>query len=260
MKKHRMRLSKGTSGEMKSAGNGRGNLVVNLVATLRNHIEVGDYPIGSRLPSEAQLTAQHGVSRTVVREAVAALRADGFVEPKQGAGVFVTEPPAAPDLPFRNIDPTRVSSVLEMLELRIAIEVEMAGLAAQRRSPVQEENIVNCHRAVSGLVRSGDSTAEADFALHLSIADATNNPRFREFLEMLGPGVIPRRALRSSSSAPVSSDYQSMIDSEHERIVNAIIDGDTETARAAMRKHLDGSISRYRTLLMSSRPDPSNDI
>ena len=97
----------------------------------------GQFPPGSRLPSEAQLTEAHGVSRTVVREAIAALRADRLVEARQGAGVFVLEAevPAPTPLFLRNIDHERVSSMIELLELRTAVEVEAAGLAALRRSP-----------------------------------------------------------------------------------------------------------------------------
>ena len=233
----------------------RGNLVVNLVSTLRDKIEHGDYDVGSRLPTEAQLSEQHGVSRTVVREAIAALRSDGLVEPRQGAGVFVLERQAPAELPFHDVDPNRVSSVIEMLELRTAVEVEVAGLAALRRSPAQEERIMECHRLVSELARAGASTSDADFALHLAIADATNNARFREFLEILGPKLIPRRALREADAAPVSGSYQTLIDAEHESIVNAIVEGDREAARLAMRRHLEGSTSRYRKLLWAARGD-----
>ena len=76
------------------------------------------------------------MSRTVVREAIASLRADRLVEAKQGAGVFVLEPQAvvqSPLLSLQNIDPERVSSMIEVLELRTAVEVEAAGLAALRR-------------------------------------------------------------------------------------------------------------------------------
>lgn len=233
----------------------RGNLVVNLATTLRDQIEHGEYDVGNRLPTEAQLSEQHGVSRTVVREAIAALRSDGLVEPRQGAGVFVLRRQVPGDLPFSDVDLNRVSSVIEMLELRTAVEVEVAGLAAVRRSPAQEERIMECHELVSELARAGASTSEADFALHLAIADATNNARFREFLEILGPKLIPRRALRSEDAAPVSGSYQSLIDAEHASIVNAIVEGDSDAARLAMRRHLEGSTLRYRKLLWSARAD-----
>ena len=240
----------------------RGSLVAHLVQTLRDQLTRGEFPVGGRLPSEAQLSSTHGVSRTVVREAIAALRADDLVEPRQGAGVFVLQvrPPA--QLPFQNIDTNRISSVVEVLELRNAVEVEAAGLAALRRAPAQEEAIVERFREVSDLAQSGKSTAEADFALHMAIADATSNSRFVGFLRMLGPDVIPRYALRATRDGPTPDSYQSMIQDEHRQIISAILDGDQKAARTAMRRHLAGSLSRYRTLLretvqLPAGPEPS---
>lgn len=143
--------------EMQREGNGRpsGTLVVQVAEALRRAIQGGEYKPGDKLPSEARLTETHGVSRTVVREAIAALRSDGLVEPKRGAGVFVLEPAATPGLPFQNIDHARISSIIELLELRAAVEVEAAGLAATRRSPAQEEAIMDRHRAVGGCIAKG---------------------------------------------------------------------------------------------------------
>ena len=77
---------------------------------------------GERLPSEAQLTEAFSVSRTVIREAIATLRADGLVEPRQGAGVFVLEPAETAQRPFQIVDVDKISSIIEMLELRTAVE------------------------------------------------------------------------------------------------------------------------------------------
>lgn len=234
---------------------GAGTLVQRLGDTLRKAITAGQFPPGSKLPSEAQLSEAHGVSRTVVREAIASLRADRLVEARQGAGVFVLTPQDPPPAPLLigNIDPARVSSMIELLELRTAVEVEAAGLAALRRSPAQEEVILERHYAIRACLEAGQSTTEADFALHLAIAEATNNPRFREFLAMIGKTVIPRAALRDEDSEEDQSAYLRLIDAEHADIVEAISLGDGEAARDAMRRHLRGSQSRYRALLREQR-------
>lgn len=235
---------------------GFSTLTARLADNLRRSLASGQFPPGSKLPSEAQLSEAHGVSRTVVREAIAALRADRLVEARQGAGVFVLETPGvAPAglLSVRNVDPDRVSSMIEMLELRTAVEVEAAGLAALRRSPAQEEAILDQHYAVRACLEAGTSSADADFALHLAIADATNNPRFREFLAMIGKNVIPRAALRADDGDSDQSAYIKLIDREHDAIVAAISNGDEETAREAMRRHLRGSQARYRALLREQR-------
>lgn len=233
-----------------------GTLTARLADSLRRSLASGQFPPGSKLPSEAQLSEAHGVSRTVVREAIATLRADRLVEARQGAGVFVlTASAATPSglLSMRNVDPDRVSSMIELLELRTAVEVEAAGLAALRRSPAQEEAILDRHYAVRACLDEGVSSAEADFALHLAIAEATNNPRFREFLAMIGKNVIPRAALRSDDGEADQSAYIDLIDQEHEAIVTAISHGDEDGAREAMRQHLRGSQGRYRALLREQR-------
>ncbi|MCV3737247.1 FadR family transcriptional regulator [Rhizobium sp. TRM96647] len=232
-----------------------GTLTTRLAEELRKAIMGGQFPPGSRLPSEAQLTEAHGVSRTVVREAIAALRADRLVEARQGAGVFVLEAevPAPTPLFLRNIDHERVSSMIELLELRTAVEVEAAGLAALRRSPAQEEVIFERHFAVRACLEASVPTSEADFALHLAIAEATNNPRFREFLALIGKNVIPRAALRNDDAETDQAAYIQLILQEHQDIVTAISNGDEEGARAAMRRHLRGSQGRYRALLREQR-------
>lgn len=231
------------------AANGGGTLVVQVSNTLRNAILAGKFRPGEKLPSEAKLTEAHGVSRTVVREAIAALRADGLVEPRRGAGVFVLEPGAAHAQPFQNIDYARISSIIELLELRGAVEMEAAALAALRRSPAQDEEIHEKHSAVQACIAAGKPTSAADYELHKAIAKATNNPRFLEFIELMGQNAIPRAALQSSAEDRTSTAYLTHIHEEHGRIVSAISNGDAEAARDAMREHLQGSQRRYRALL-----------
>jgi len=235
-----------TQGEI--VGQAGGTLVVQVASALRNAILSGQYKVGDKLPSEARLTEVHGVSRTVVREAIAALRSDGLVEPRRGAGVFVLEPIAPAGLPFQNVDHDRISSIIELLELRGSVEVEAAALAATRRSPAQEETIIERHRAVGDCIAQGKPTSAADFALHQAIAEATNNPRFVEFMDLMGHNAIPRAAL-AEPGGEVSEAYLSQLHQEHGQIVSAISNGAPEAAREAMRAHLQGSQRRYRALL-----------
>jgi DNA-binding FadR family transcriptional regulator len=213
----------------------------------------GAVPVGKKLPGELALAAGHGVSRTVVREAIAALRADGLVEARQGAGVFVTarEPPARA---FQRLDPSRISSVIEMLELRAAVEIEAAALASERRSPAQAEAIREASDAIAARIAAGEPTTDADFAFHLAIAEATNNARFPEFLRMIGARLIPRRALREEGGEAAPADYLAQIQNEHRAIAEAIAARDEAAAREGMRVHLKGSQSRYRALLRGNDP------
>ncbi|MCC5973437.1 MAG: FadR family transcriptional regulator [Rubellimicrobium sp.] len=248
-----------------SMPNERGNLVRIVEEALRSAITSGEVPVGGKLPSESEMTQRYGVSRTVVREAVSSLRLRGLVEARQGAGVFVISTSAAPEpqVIFRIEDPTRLSQVIEFLELRIAIEVEAASLAATRRSPAQAEAVRECWQAIERAMTWGKPSVDADFKFHLAIADATNNPHFRRLLENMGLDAIPRAAMSSDDgqtkirdigSAPAApADYLRKIQDEHLSIADAVAAGDAAGARAAMRLHLEGSRDRYRDLLRRSR-------
>ncbi|RQP06796.1 MAG: FadR family transcriptional regulator [Paracoccus sp. BP8] len=228
-------------------------LVAQVREAIRAQIAKGSYKPGDRLPSEARLTQEFGVSRTVIREAVAALQSERLLEPRQGAGVFVLEPPAPEGLAFRNLDLARVSSLIEMLELRTAVEGDAAGFAALRRSPAQEEKIIEAFDELRTRGRAGQPTAEADFRFHLAIAEAANNPRFPEFLQLIGTAVIPRRAISSEGEMLTPPDYLAVLDREHEEILSAIQANDEEAARAAMRLHLRNGQQRYRQYLRALR-------
>lgn len=228
---------------------GRRNLVGAVSEALRQEILRGELRPGDKLPSEAGLTERFNVSRTVIREAIATLRADGLVEPRHGVGVFVLNHQPAPALPFQPFDTARISSIIEMLELRAAVEIEAAGLAALRRSPAQEEAILERYDDLGALIAEGKPTTAADFAFHLAIADATNNPRFREFLEMMGRNVIPRASLQEGVSERTPGAYLKQIQAEHKRIADAISARDEEAARDAVRTHLKGSLQRYRDMI-----------
>jgi len=228
------------------------NLVETVGQRLRSAIARGDLKPGDKLPSESGLTRQHQVSRTVIREVIASLRADGLVEVRHGVGAFVRAPRAGLQKGFRSVDSNRVSSIIEMLEVRAAIEIEAAGLAASRSSPAQQELIFECLDVMNRQIASGSSTVESDRAFHLAIADATNNPRFRELLEAIGQQMIPRSLLLEDDADISPPDYLVQIQREHALIARAIADGDGAAARDAMRTHLKGSQQRYRTLMRRS--------
>jgi GntR family transcriptional repressor for pyruvate dehydrogenase complex len=222
------------------------SLTGELVSRLTDDITSGKIPPGSRLPTEQELIAATGVSRTVVREAVAALRADGLVITRQGVGAFVPENARRPlRIDFDQLSPLR--AVLDVMELRTGIEIEAAGLAADRASPAQIRKIVECLDAVDVALKRGEDAIAQDFALHCSIADATGNPQFMRFLEHLGRFVIPRQTIRGGPGIPKRA-YSETFQQEHRDIVQAIRGRAVAQARAAMRRHLLNSRKRYQRL------------
>jgi DNA-binding FadR family transcriptional regulator len=225
------------------------NLTGEVVERIATEIASGRMGPGARLPTEQALVAALGVSRTVVREAVAALRAEGLVVTRQGAGAFVAADRSR--VPFR-IDPDGLSSiadVLHVMELRAAIEIQAATLAAERITRSSLARIEAALHALEAAIGRGDAAVSEDFALHRSIALATGNPRFAEFLEFLGRHVIPRQSVRISLNTPAEQRrYLARIQREHRRICAAIRNGDPVGARRAMRAHLTRSLERCRRL------------
>ena len=183
---------------MEAPARPRAKLSDRLVDAIRRDIAAGLLRPGSRLPTEGRLCERHGVSRTVVREAITRLAADGLVTARQGAGVFVNETGdrAIGDLVSEVAD--KVSMVLNMLEVRMAIEIESAALAAQRRSAAQEAEILAAYTEFERALQANEQTGPADFAFHRAIAAATNNPFYVEILDVLGRRTIPREIGRAS--------------------------------------------------------------
>jgi GntR family transcriptional regulator, transcriptional repressor for pyruvate dehydrogenase complex len=203
-------------------------------------------PTGARLPTEQELIAATGVSRTVVREAVSALRAEGLVTTRQGVGAFVAD-----GRPFRiNGDELRsLREVIAIMELRTGIEVEAAGLAAERASVGDLGRIADAYQQIEQAIRRGESAVDQDFAFHCRIAGAAGNPQFVRFLQYLGRFIIPRQTVRGTArSASEREAYLHRIQKEHGEIVRAIRAHAVPAARAAMRRHLLNSRRRYRKL------------
>jgi DNA-binding FadR family transcriptional regulator len=225
------------------------NLTDEVIGRIKKEIRAGRLAPGARLPTEQELMRALGVSRTVVREAVAALRADGLITTRQGSGAYVAADVSR--VPFR-IDPEGLSSiedVLEVMELRLAIEVEAAARAAERITPRRLASIERVLRALEAAVHKGEGAVNEDFAFHLAIAEASGNARFAELLEFLGRHVIPRQSVRVAlSSQDEQRRYLVRIQKEHARIHAAIRDRQSAEARKAMRTHLTRSLTRYRRL------------
>ncbi|MDB5489395.1 MAG: FadR family transcriptional regulator [Reyranella sp.] len=224
------------------------NLAEQVMARLSADIRGGRLAPGARLPTEQALTTEFGISRTVVREAVAALRADGLVVTRRGSGAFVADPAAGP---FRIVSPrtTSLPDILNVMELRLAVEVEAAALAAERAGRRQLAPIRTAWKAIDAALLRGEGAVAEDFAFHRAIAEATGNDQFPRFLAYLGSHVIPRQSVRLDVDTPAERRlYLERIQVEHTRIVTAISDKDVTEARRAMRDHLTRSLERYRTL------------
>lgn len=218
-------------------------LAYRVVSGLKDRILTGDLPPGARLPSENELIEEYGVSRTVVREAVTRLRAEGLVETFQGRGSFVL---AVPEPSSFTVESSAIRShhdVLAVIDFRLGIESEAAALAAQHRTDADTEAITEALGALTDAGREG--AVETDFAFHVAVARATHNRFYVDLLESLGPMMImlPRTRLGEEFSMTEAAHVE-RVQREHDNIAAAVLAGDAETARAAMRVHLGNTRRR----------------
>lgn len=221
-----------------------------VIDTLRKRIGTGEFGPGAKLPTESQLTAHFGVSRTVVREALAALAAEGTVQSRQGAGVFVLANATSAFTSIAGEGSNKISVALNVLEVRMGIEIEAAGLAARRRSASQDAAIQEAWNEFGRQLQKGQPTGGSDFAFHRAIAAATNNPFYSEVLDALGSRTIPCDVASPwGTESTLTYDYQAGLHEEHRRILSAISAQDITAAREAMREHLSRSQDRYRVRL-----------
>lgn len=206
----------------------------------------GEYPPRARLPTELELGRRLGVSRTVVREAVARLKSAGLVESRQGSGVFVREPHR--DMRFR-LDPGEVhrspAAVLEILELRRCLEAEAAALAAERCSRAQ---VAELRRALAAIAReeaAGRDGVQADIELHRAIARASGNRHFPALWDFVGQFL--RAAIQATRANEARrTDFIAQVRGEHRALVDAIARGSPADARAAALRHMAGAAARLR--------------
>ena len=220
------------------------NLTLALANILTDMIAAGQLKVGDKLPAEKHITQEHGVSRTVVREAISHLQSHGLVETRHGIGTFVVRQSAD------HVDPQAdrtLSDVLAVIELRIGIEADAAGFAALRRTEAQ---LVRMHQALAVLddpASTRDQAAEADYQFHQQIALATDNRYFADITEHLGLTLIPRTRLNSAALAHTAADdYSARLRQEHQDIYTTIANRDADGAKAAMRRHLNNIRERLR--------------
>ncbi|MEP4031016.1 FadR/GntR family transcriptional regulator [Roseibium polysiphoniae] len=226
------------------------SLTEKIQSKLGKKIRSGEFIVGEKLPREKDLVASFNVSRTVIREALAQLRAEGLIDIRHGVGAFVCPPPVHDTkIPFLPDNLKKRSDLLELLELRKGVEIEAAGLAALRRSPAQYERIQEAFQDFCGALKRGEDAAAKDFDLHQRIAEATNNRFYLEFLDYISRQVTldaPRSLYGGEQSRRL--DQLTALEEEHRDIVDAIQMQDAERSRSAMRKHLKASEERFLTL------------
>ena len=213
-----------------------------LAADIVGLIRSGEFKAGKRLPSERALAERFEVSRTSVREAIIALELQGAVEVRGGSGIYVThQPEQAVRLPVAR---ENNAGPFELLRARCLVESEIAALAATTRKDSDLDRIFGALTTMQEQITDKVANAEADCQFHLHIAAATGNTVLHQTVAAMwdqarGPiwSKIEQHfhtdALREASQA------------DHRRIFQALVAGDADASRAAMRAHLERVMSEF---------------
>ena len=219
-------------------------------------LEMNLWRAGDKLPPEKALAASLGVSRPVIREALARLKADGRVESRQGSGAYVADRNKIAAFRFADSrttnatgSPTAVEAdqndiaEREMLELRQIVESGAAELAAARRSDADVANIRAAVVAMDMALESRSDGSDADDAFHNAIAVATHNGQISKFVEFLGAQFSASRKV-TWDHAGYGVGITEVGHADHRAILVAIADGDAPLAKRLAHSHVQRAINR----------------
>lgn len=213
-----------------------------LYGQILEQIAVGRLVEGDRLPSEAQISEAFGVSRPVVREALMRLQVDGIVYARRGSGSYVKQRP--PQQLVRFAASADIAGLLRGFEARVALEPEVAGLAAERASEEHLAAIEAAFAALESAFHEGRSGRDEDFAFHRAVAEATGNELFPVLLDSMRDFVLGSMEVALRLTSVGSDERRARVIAEHRQIVDAIASKDRAGARLFMNYHLVQARSR----------------
>lgn len=213
-----------------------------LAANIHELVRQGEFLAGQRLPSERALAERFDVSRTSVREAIIALELQGVVEVRGGSGIYVCQTQGAPvRLPMTQ---ETGPGPFELLRARCLIESEIASVAATSRKDADLDRIFGALTTMREQMHDKEANEAADRMFHLHIAEATGNSVLLQTVTNLwdqAKGPIWTQIEQHFHSPELRQKSQD----DHQRIFDAIVAGQPDAARQAMRAHLERVIGEF---------------
>lgn len=208
---------------------------------MTHHIRANALMPGDRLPSETALARNFGVSRSVVREALRALAAIRVVELHVGKRATIAQLDHSPiSMLVEHGVQTEQISVQHVYDVRRAIEIRIVALAAMRRREAQASHIRQIARDMRAALTMPERLMELDIAFHAAIAEACGNP---VFLLLIGAfGGVTRQTWPVGWRSRTTAESRETMLSVHEKIAEAIADGDPVAATHLMEAHFDESV------------------
>lgn len=217
-------------------------LPARIASEIVRQITEGSFLPGQKLPTEHNLAQSFGVSRSVIREAIAQLRNEGLIETRQGVGAFVTEPDRRQAI---RIEPETLADrdhFQSLFQLRMALEIEAAGLAAVHHTAEDMSRLDEALSEMTGREKWTDEGIAADLAFHRAVAAATHNEYFPLVLGFIAERIS--QAIRAARARAVLEEIVEITIAEHQAIRDAIAVRDPLKAREVMRQHVVGAASR----------------
>ena len=207
-----------------------------------NGILSGQFAPNSKLPTEARLAHDYGVSRSTVRSALGRLRDDGYIASRQGSGSVVLDASRTLNRPFA---PVESLADLELgFECRISLEGEIAFYVALRHDDATLQYLDDHLAALQRIIDNGEFHTAEDTEFHLALAAASRNHLFESIMTSLRPYILFGMNVSKTLSRPSYSRHAYESLEEHRVLVDAIRTRDGEAARTAMRNHLEMSRRR----------------
>lgn len=222
----------------------RAPLAQSVREALRARIASGGLRPDERLPGEHELALAFKVSRPIVRDALQALRAEGLIYSRRGAGSFVVGAPDAAARRTPGFAPVEtVADIQRCYEFRLTIEPDHAFWAARRWNETALADIAAALDLMRDATRARLHREDADFAFHAAIAKASNNHYYVSSMAALKDHIDVGMKLHGASAAAARGGLDHVF-AEHQDVYEAIGVRAAERARDAMRRHLEGSRDR----------------
>lgn len=224
------------------------SLTEQVTEMMKRQIVGGFYKKGDVLPSEQKLAMNFGVSRAVVREAISRLKANGLVEGRQGRGAYIASTIGQRHFQIED-EGTNRGQIQKIIELRMSLEVEAAGLAAVRRDATDLKEMKKALDAHSKALE-GEALipgVKADLRFHAAVCTATKNTLYLDFFTFLNPYLASAITITLQNSMERLNRIHD-VESEHQMIYAAIESQDEEAARSAARRHITNTMERFQSL------------